>query len=107
MKRIRTICVSLVILLVSMTLAFGSSMAVPVGPDVGTESVGNLPPEGGAYNSGDDGIIPPGGEGDPDDGYGAKPDPDDGPIVGWTSAAGGLSWTQLLDLLAVMQVAMP
>lgn len=109
MKRIRTIFVSLVILLVSMTMVFGTVLAAPtqldVDPDVGVETPAGG--ETGDTNGGDDGAVLPGGEGDPDDGFGSKTDPNIYTLVGWADGVDGLGWSQILDLLAIQFAVRP
>lgn len=112
MKRTRTIFVSLVILLVSMTMVFGTGTATPVEPDVGFDWVGDAPPEGGTDGADDWGTNgSEDGEGDPGDagdGYGVSRDGIDLPPVGWTSeATSGLTWSHLLDLLFIQTLVVP
>lgn len=113
MKRIRTIFVALVILLVSMTMALGAGAATPLDPAAGTESTGTQPPGG----SGDDGFVPLLGEtdGDPDDGLegtgpddgAVKPGSGDSGFIGWAATSDGSGWSGLLDLWIVLQVVLP
>jgi hypothetical protein len=118
MKRIRTIFVSLVILLVSMTMALDAGAATPVESGVGTDSAGAIPPDGGSLTgTGDDGIVapPPGTDGDPDDGLegmgsddGAfKPGSGDSGFIGWSSSSDGSVWPGLMDLWILLQVMVP
>ena len=112
MKRTRTIFVSLVILLVSMTMVIGTGTAAPLEPDVGFDWVGDVPPEGGTDGTDDWGTNgSEDGEGDPGDagdGYGAYDDKGCLPSVGWTAAVtSGLTWSHLLDLLFIQTLVVP
>lgn len=107
MKRIRTIFVALMILLVSMTTAVGVGMATPIELDVGTELPNDVDTTTGDNSYGTDG--------DPDDGVeiGGPFDPfkDDkdgqNPYPQGVMGVPGLDWSLLLDLLVIQNIVLP
>lgn len=112
MKRIRTTFVSLVILLVSMTMVFGTVSATPTDyepRDVVDE--GPKPPVDLVF--GTSGAEDDGTEGDPGtvgDGLGFNPGDVGGvfqPTDGVNEAGDGLTWLQLLNMLISQIYAVP
>ncbi len=108
MKRTRTIFVSLVILLVSMTMVIGTGTAAPLEPDVGFDWVGDVPPEGGTDGADDWGTNgSEDGEGDPGDagdGYGVVGKP---PTMDLASESEDLDWMQYMYLLFIQTFVAP
>ncbi|MCP4574186.1 MAG: hypothetical protein GY838_17630 [bacterium] len=104
MNRTRTIFVSLVILLVSMTMVLSVATAAPVPPDIGSDLQGDLPLADGIYTTdGGAGPTPPDGEGDPgDDGDGFGFDGGRDVLIPFgadADASPSLTWSQVLYLL--------
>ena len=107
MKRIRTIFVSLVILLVSMTMAWGVATAAPVQPDVGIELLDDTTSlDDGFFNDGEgDGsgtIDVDGNPTDSGDGFGAKTKP---PIFGTDSEiVDDPTWYEITYMIALQSI---